>query len=279
VPAGVGTVPVRVLVVDDSADIRLMLRLLLGRDDRFEVVGEAGDGVQAIELAGDLRPEVVLLDRQMPVLGGLEAIPEIRRVSPDSEIVLYTAAGGAGTEAAAIGAGAIGVLWKRGTTLDLSQELAGMLARHWAGLDAEVEIQVGPVSSEVARLWVANTQRLLAAVETHPEVLDWEVPVAVLAVYHRLLDEWEAVAQGTDSFLWVGRTRAAELHQVVEEWARLDSMDDATLAKLGCAWSSPEARPFFDALTAGVVGALARHAETRRLAERLVDRGWTGPPA
>jgi hypothetical protein len=56
-------------------------------------------------------------------------------------------------------------------------------------------------------------------------------------------------------------------------------MDDATLAKLGCAWSSPEARPFFDALTARVVGALARHAETRRLAERLVDGGWTGPPA
>lgn len=278
VPAGVETVTVRVLVVDDSADIRLMLRLLLGRDHRFEVVGEAGDGVQAIELAGDLRPEVVLLDRQMPVLGGLEAIPEIRRVSPDSEIVLYTAAGGAGTEAAAIGAGAIGVLWKRGATLDLSQELAGMLARHWAGPDAEVEIQVGPVSSEVARLWVANTQSLLAAVETHPEVLDREVPAAVLAVYHRLLDEWEAVAQDTDSFLWVGRTRAAELQQVVEEWARLDSMDDATLAKLGCAWSSPEARPFFDALTTGVVGALARHAETRRLAERLVDRGWTGPP-
>jgi CheY-like chemotaxis protein len=279
VPAGVETVTVRVLVVDDSPDIRLMLRLLLSRDGRFEVVGEGADGAQAIELARDLRPELVLLDRQMPVLGGLEAIPEIRRVSPDTEIVLYTAAGGAGTEAAAIGAGAIGVLWKRGATLDLGQELAGMLARHWAGPDAEVEIQVGPVSSEVARLWVANTQRLLAAVETHPEALDWEVPVAVLAVYHRLLDEWEAVAQDTDSFLWVGRTRAAELHQVVEEWARLDSMDDATLAKLGCAWSSPEARPFFDALTARVVGALARHAETRRLAERLVDGGWTGPPA
>ena len=279
VPAGLETAVVRVLIVDDSADIRLMLRLLLDQDDRFDVVGEGGDGREAIELAGELRPDVVLLDRQMPVLGGLEAIPELRRVSPDTEIVLYTAAGGAETEAAAMGAGAIGVLWKRGVTLDLGQELAAMLARHWADPGAEVEIRVGPVPSEVARLWVANTQKLLTAVEAHPEVLDRPVAEPILAVYHRLLDAWEAVAEETDSFMWVGQTRADELRQVVEEWARLDSMDDATLEALGCAWSSPEARPFFEALTAGVVAALAKHAETRRLAERLISEGWTGPSA
>ncbi|HET6809509.1 MAG TPA: response regulator [Acidimicrobiales bacterium] len=270
---------VRVLIVDDSSDIRLMLRLLLGRDDRFDVVGEGGDGREAIELAAQLRPDVVLLDRHMPRLGGLEAMPEIRRVSPDTEIVLYTAAGGAETEAAAMGAGAIGVLWKRGATLDLGQELAAMLARHWADPTAEVEIRVGPVPSEVARLWVANTQKLLSAVEAHPEVLEPPVAERILAVYHRLLDAWEAVADETDSFLWVGQARADELQQVVEEWVRLDSMDDATLDALGCAWSSPEARPFFEALTAGVVSALRRHAETRRLAERLVSGGWAAPSA
>ena len=279
VPAGVETAVVRVLIVDDSQDIRLMLRLLLGRDDRFDVVGEGGDGREAIRLAGELRPEVVLLDRQMPVLGGLEAIPEIRRVAPETEIVLYTAAGGAETESAAIGAGAIGVLWKRGATLDLGQDLAGMLARHWADPAAELEIRVGPVPSGAARLWVANTQGLLAAVEAHPEVLERPVPEHILAVYHRFLDAWEAVAQETDSFLWVGRARADELREVVEEWAYLDSMDDAALEHLGCAWSPPEARPFFDALTTGVVAALGKHAETRRLAERLVSRGWAGPSA
>ena len=277
--AGVETAVVRVLIVDDSPDIRLMLRLLLGRDERFDVVGEGADGREAIELAGQLRPDVVLLDRQMPVLGGLEAIPEIRRAAPDTEIVLYTAAGGAETEAAAIGAGAIGVLWKRGATLDLGQELAGMLARHWADPDAEVEISVGPLPSEAARLWVANTQILLAAIEARPEVLQRPVPEPIRAVFHRFLDAWEAVAQGTDSFVWVGRARAGELHQVVEEWAHLDSMDDSTLEALGCSWSPPEARPFFEALTAGVVAALAKHAETRRLAERLVSGGWTGPSA
>jgi DNA-binding NarL/FixJ family response regulator len=275
----VQTAPVRVLVVDDSSDIRLMLRLLLGRDDRFEVVGEGADGREAIELARSLRPDVVVLDRQMPVLGGLEAIPGIRRAAPETEIVLYTAAGGAETEAAAIGAGAIGVLWKRGAALDLGHELAGMLARHWADPEAEVEIRMGPVPSDVARTWVANTQRILTAVETHPEVLDRAVPGPVLAVFHRFLDAWEQVAQGTDSFVWAGRARADQLRQVVEEWARLDAMDDATLDKLGCAWSPPEARPFFEALTAAVVAALAKHSDTRRLAERLVSGGWAGPPA
>ena len=70
--------PVRTLVVDDSADVRYLLSTVLGRDRSFQIVGEAADGRAAIEEAERLHPDLVVLDRQMPVLGGLEAIPLIR---------------------------------------------------------------------------------------------------------------------------------------------------------------------------------------------------------
>lgn len=80
----------RVLVVDDAAHLRDLLTLLLDVEDDFEVVGTAADGAQALRLAPDLMPDVVLLDLAMPVMDGLAALPELRRQLPAARIVIFS---------------------------------------------------------------------------------------------------------------------------------------------------------------------------------------------
>lgn len=81
---------IKVLLVDDVPDIRLLLRVGLQSDGRFSIVGEAEDGEQAVALARHLRPDVIVLDLAMPVMDGFEAIPEIHRVAPDSRVLAYS---------------------------------------------------------------------------------------------------------------------------------------------------------------------------------------------
>ena len=76
------------LLVDDVVDIREMLRMILELRPGFAVVGEAANGKQAIEQAESTQPDVIFLDLAMPVMGGLEALPEIRRVAPRSRILV-----------------------------------------------------------------------------------------------------------------------------------------------------------------------------------------------
>lgn len=83
---------VRVLLVDDEDDMRLLARSALEDDGRYEVVGEGFNGADAIVLAAELQPDVVLLDLEMPWLHGAEAVPHIHEASPRSFIALWTVA-------------------------------------------------------------------------------------------------------------------------------------------------------------------------------------------
>jgi PAS domain S-box-containing protein len=82
--------PIRVLVADDTATVRLLLRRTLEASKAFEVVGEAADGAEAVDLAESLQPDMVLLDLSMPVVGGMEAIPRIRRCAPATRVVVLS---------------------------------------------------------------------------------------------------------------------------------------------------------------------------------------------
>lgn len=87
----VSTGTLRVLVVDDEPAVRTMLDAVFRRDDRFEIVGVAGDGREAIAQTARLQPDVVLLDLLMPGLSGQQALPSILRSSPRSMVLVLSA--------------------------------------------------------------------------------------------------------------------------------------------------------------------------------------------
>ncbi len=80
----------RVLVVDDSDDLRSVLCRRLDRTQGYTVVGEAADGHTAVDLARELRPDLVLLDLAMPHTDGLQALPQIREALPDARIIVFS---------------------------------------------------------------------------------------------------------------------------------------------------------------------------------------------
>jgi DNA-binding NarL/FixJ family response regulator len=147
----------------------MLLRMQIGGDPRFEVVGEASDGYEAIELAGTHHPDIIVLDKQMPGLDGVDAMPEIRRRSPESAIVLYTAQIDPATYHAALDAGALQVLDKLGAVRGFTDQLVAALLRGAASGEPGIEIHVGPVASSAALVWVGNTRKILDAVVAHPE--------------------------------------------------------------------------------------------------------------
>ncbi|MGZ4445600.1 MAG: response regulator [Nocardioides sp.] len=103
--------PQRVVIVDDTPDLRELLRLALTRGG-FDVVAEAGDGKEGIEVVRQLRPDVVLLDLAMPVMDGLEALPSMRRLLPHAKIIVLSGFGATQMSARAVAAGADGYVQK-----------------------------------------------------------------------------------------------------------------------------------------------------------------------
>ncbi len=100
-----------VLIVDDHPLTRVALGSLL-RGNGFDVVGEAADGDEAVDRAGELQPDLVLLDLSMPALDGLAALPSLRSAAPSCEVVVLTASESEDNLLGAIRAGAAGYLLK-----------------------------------------------------------------------------------------------------------------------------------------------------------------------
>lgn len=267
----------RVLLVDDHDDIRFLLRLALEeRDAGFEVVGEAADGAEAIDKARLLRPDVIILDQEMPVLTGTEALPRLRELVPDAIIVLFTANADAEVRQAASAAG-VQVAVKRddavGNLVDDLSALVMEVADHQRS--SAVRLRVGPVDAAVARAWIDSTDRLLAALRAHPDELPDGVTLAVIDELQEFLDRWSAVAEAASEFRWSAAAEPETVERLVGAWATIDQLSDDAMERLGCQWSGPDARPFFDELARAVVTALAS-GEMGGLEAQLPD-GWRDP--
>lgn len=147
---------VRVVVVDDQQDVRELLTLRLRRHGNFDVVAEGADGREAIDLCETHRPDIAIVDAAMPVMNGLEAVPQIVESAPETAIVIYTAESGLATRNEAERLGAHAVVGK----LDPFERLVETIFRLRPDLAPSLDRPVDPGIDRLEKLLDKDVERV-----------------------------------------------------------------------------------------------------------------------
>jgi len=155
---------VRVLIADDHGVVRQGLRMFLSLDSELAVVGEAENGQEALQMARELEPDVVLMDLLMPVMDGVEATRTIRNEVPEVEVVALTSVLEDNYVMAAVRAGAIGYLLKDSEPEELIRAIRGA---------ADGQVQLAPEAA-------ARLMREVRAPESPEELTERETEVLKL---------------------------------------------------------------------------------------------------
>jgi len=213
---------IRVLVVDDESVVREGVVAILSYQKDLEVVGEAHNGIQALELAGKTKPDVILLDMVMPKQGGLETIPKLREFLPDARILVLTSFAESDRVYQTIKAGALGYLLKDSTRVQLIQAIRDV-AKGQASIHPSVALKViheidNPselmYTSEPLTPRELDTLRLIARGQSNQEI------AAALFVHERTVAKY--VSNILDKLHLANRTQAA-LYAVREGLAEQDT--------------------------------------------------------
>ncbi len=118
----------RLLIVDDNAAVRCFLRKILELQSDFEVSGEAENGRDAVAKAEQLKPDLIILDLMMPVMNGLDAAQQLKRLLPDTSIILFTQQEGREVKRLAQAAGIDAVVSKSQVASELVVKARALLA-------------------------------------------------------------------------------------------------------------------------------------------------------
>jgi two-component system, NarL family, response regulator DevR len=160
----------RIVLVDDHEVVRLGLKVLLEQSESFEVVGEANNAKEAVEITGKLRPDIVLMDIRLPGVSGIEACEEITQLYPDVRVVMLTSYAEDEMLFSAIRAGASGYLLKQINSEDLIHSLESV-KRGDALLDPMVTQRVFQEVRRAVKEEEASAFAILSQQEKHVLIL------------------------------------------------------------------------------------------------------------
>lgn len=176
---------IRILLADDHAVLRAGLRLLLSKEEGFEIVGEAATGLETLSLAETHKPDLILLDVSMPALGGLDAISLLRKITPLTKILILTMHDDPQYLRQALKSGASGYVLKKAADVELLSAIRAVM---------NGEIYVHPAMTRTL------LEDLLPSADSS-ELVDWE-----------LLSEREKEVLQRVALGYTGQEIAAELN-------------------------------------------------------------------
>ena len=200
---------IRILVVDDESVVREGVVAILSYQKDIEVVAEAENGIQALELARKTKPDVILLDMVMPKQDGLATIPKLKEILPDARILVLTSFAEADRVYQTIKAGALGYLLKDSTRVQLMQAIRDV-AKGQASIHPSVAVKVIHEIDHPSELMYTSepltpreldTLRLIARGQSNQEI------ATSLSVHERTVAKY--VSNILDKLHLANRTQAA----------------------------------------------------------------------
>jgi NarL family two-component system response regulator LiaR len=200
---------IRLLVVDDQTVVREGLAAILANYSDIEVVGQAEDGSQALKLAQQTQPDVILLDLVMPNMDGLTAIPKIKEVAPETRILVVTSFAENDRVYQAIKAGALGYILKDATREQLLQAVRDV-AQGRASLQPSIAVRlIQEINHPSELLYTADplTRRELETIRLIARGLSNQEIATELVVHERTIAKY--VSSILNKLQLANRTQAA----------------------------------------------------------------------